>query len=37
MLGINAVKAYVAAIVDLWFFWKSKGFKFAPESAGGGP
>jgi hypothetical protein len=25
-LGMSAVKSYVAAIVDLWYFQKSKGF-----------
>jgi hypothetical protein len=31
MLGISTVKAYVAAVVDLWSFQKSKGLNSHPN------
>src|SRR5205085_613354 len=35
-LGISAVKSYIAAIVDLWSFQKSKGINSHPTPRGEG-
>jgi hypothetical protein len=37
MLGISAVKAYIAAIVDLWSFQKRKGLNLHPNPREGDP